>query len=150
MAEKPVIYNSPLGMGNNPPLGRGKGNHAAGPNHYRWRGGNPKPDPERRRANAKASSARYPERRRARERLKDAVRSGAIPPIQYQSCVDCGGSAQRYDHFNGYENALDVQPVCCKCDGVRSKNRGEHKLRGRIRVTPSLKSNGATVTVPNA
>lgn len=100
--------------------------HARGENHYRWSGG---PDPAKRRANAKASSARYPERRQAREKVKDAVRSGKIPPAKMLSCVDCGESAKRYDHFAGYDKPLEVQAVCYRCDGKRVRARGE--LRGK-------------------
>ena len=108
--------------------GRGRhSNHVRGEQHYRWRGGNPTPDPELRRKNAKASSARYPDRRRAREKVKDAIRSGKLPQIKTQKCCNCGGDAKRYDHPRGYENALDVEPVCFKCDGMRSRARGEHK-----------------------
>lgn len=108
--------------------------------HYRWRGGNPKPDPERRRANAYASSRRYPERRKAREQVKDAIRRGDFLPAKKRQCVDCGEAAKRYDHPRGYENVLDIEPVCYRCDGLRSRKRGEHRLKGRKRVTPTLKA----------
>lgn len=69
---------------------RGKhGNHVRGAAHWRWRGGNPAPDPEKRRANAKASAARHPERRRARENVKDAVRRGDLPVVSSLTCTDC-------------------------------------------------------------
>lgn len=111
---------------------RGKhGNHARGENHYRWRGGNPTPDPVKRRANAKASAARYPERRRAREKVKDAVRRGDLAPIKTCFCVDCGQPAQAYDHAYGYDQPLNVEPVCFRCHGTRSKARGEHKRLGK-------------------
>ena len=114
-----------------------------GSNHPRWRGGNPQPVAELRRQHAKASANRYPERRRAREIVKDAVRRGDLAPIKTQTCFDCGDQACAYDHFDGYDKPLSVQPVCSKCHGRRSRERGEHKLNGRKRVTPSLK--GATL-----
>lgn len=107
----------------NVPTGKHAG-HRRGAAHPRWSGGH---DPEKRRANAKASAQRYPEKRRARERVKDAVRRGDLAPIKTCSCVDCGAPAQRYDHHEGYEKPLSVQPVCFRCDGLRSKSRGEHR-----------------------
>ena len=121
------------------PKGKHSG-HVRGPAHYRWRGGNPTPDPEHRRKNAYASARRYPERRKARERVKDAIRRGDLVPVKERQCIDCGEPAKRYDHPRGYENALDVEPVCYRCDGLRSRQRGEHRLNGRKRVTPSLKA----------
>lgn len=111
---------------------RGKhNNHIRGDQHWNWRGGNPPPDPEKRRANAKASAKRYPERRRARERVKDAVRRGDLAPIKTCTCVDCGASAQAYDHAYGYDQPLKVDPVCYKCHGRRSRKRGEHTRVGK-------------------
>jgi hypothetical protein len=121
------------------PVGTKPAGKSSGPNHYRWRGGAPKPVPELRRTNAKASAARYPERRRAREKVKDAVRAGKLARVRTLLCVDCGEGARAYDHFAGYDKPLTVEPTCFKCHGKRSRERGEHKLNGRKRVTPSLK-----------
>jgi hypothetical protein len=98
--------------------------HIRGDKHWKWRGG---PNAAHRRANAYASSKKYPEKRRARERVKDAIRREAIPPAKALNCVDCGQPANQYDHPRGYENALDIEPVCYKCHGARSRQRGEHK-----------------------
>ena len=112
---------------------RGKhGNHARGQNHPRWRGGNPTPDPVKRRENAKASSKRYPLKRTSRQKIHDAVRQGKIPRVSTLSCMDCGGQAARYDHYAGYDKPLDVQPVCAACDGKRIKARGEIKYPNRV------------------
>lgn len=99
----------------------------SGASHWNWRGGSPKPDPEKRRRNAKASAKRYPERRAAREKVKDAIRRGDLLPVKQRACTDCGGPAKRYDHPRGYASPLDVEPVCFKCDGLRSRSRGEHR-----------------------
>jgi hypothetical protein len=107
--------------------GRGRhGHHAHGAAHPRWRGGHPTPDPAKRRANAKASAARHPERRRAREQVKNAVRRGALAPVKTLACKDCGQPAQAYDHCKGYDHPLEVEPVCYKCHGKRAKARGEY------------------------
>jgi hypothetical protein len=112
------------------------GNHVRGAAHYRWRGGNPKPDPEKRRANAKASAARYPERRRAREQVKDAIRRGDLPSAKMKMCRDCAAPAAAYDHHLGYDRPLAVEPVCHRCHGARSRARGEH--RGKRRAVRML------------
>lgn len=104
-------------------------NYARGAAHWKWSGGF---DPVKRRANAKASAKKYPERRRAREKVKDAVRRGSLPWIRSQSCVDCGIPARAYDHHLGYHLPLEVQPVCFTCHGRRSRYRGEHLRAGRL------------------
>jgi hypothetical protein len=109
-------------------LSGAKSNHVRGAAHHRWRGGSPLPDPEKRRANAKASAARYPERRRAREKVKDAIRRGDIPPAKDRVCVVCAAPARQYDHHLGYEFPLAVEPVCFACHGRRSRARGEHRV----------------------
>lgn len=86
-----------------------------------------KSDPAKRRAAARASEQRHPDRRRAREKVKDAVRSGKLPAIGSQACVDCGERAFAYDHYLGYSHPLAVQPVCSECHGKRSRVRGEHR-----------------------
>lgn len=86
-----------------------------------------KGDPESRRKNAKASSRKYPLRRRAREDVKHAIRRGDIPRAATLACVDCGRPAKQYDHHEGYNHPLSVQPVCNECHGKRSRKRGEHK-----------------------
>jgi hypothetical protein len=109
-------------------MGRGThGNHVRGEKHHAWRGGNPIPDPVKRRENAKSSAKLYPERRRARERVKDAIRAGVILPAKDHKCHDCPDRAVSYDHYEGYSEALKIQPVCHKCHGRRSRERGEHK-----------------------
>ena len=84
-------------------------------------------DPVRRRRNARASDRRHPDRRRAREKVKYAVRCGELPPISTRFCVECGAPADAYDHCAGYERPLEVEPVCHECHGRRSRRRGEHR-----------------------
>jgi hypothetical protein len=90
-----------------------------------------KSDPEARRRNAKASAARHPERRKAREKVKDAIRRGDLPPARERACVDCGARAAAYDHRD-HARPLDVESVCHECHGKRSRARGEHR---RIEVS---------------
>lgn len=88
---------------------------------------NRKSDPEKRRFAAKQSSKRHPDKRRAREQVKEAVRKGTLKPIKTLKCIDCGRNAVAYDHFCGYEQPLTVEPVCSECHGLRSRKRGEHR-----------------------
>lgn len=88
---------------------------------------------QRRRAASKASARKHPDRRRAREQVKDAVRRGDLAPVRSLACHDCGRPARAYDHYAGYDRPLDVQPVCFECHGRRSRSRGEHKkAAGRL------------------
>lgn len=122
--------------------GRGRHkNHIRGEAHHRWRGGNPRPILERCRENAKQSRQRHRLKARARTAVRDAIRRGILPKAKTQICIDCSKPAKAYDHPRGYERAhyLDVEPVCFICHGRRSRERGEYRLNGRRRVTPSLK-----------
>lgn len=47
-----------------------------------------------------------------------AVRTGQLPPVSPQSCVDCGAVAHVYDHRD-YSKPLLVQPVCRSCNRKR-------------------------------
>ena len=84
-------------------------------------------DPARRRENARASAARHPERRRAREMINTEIRAGRMPPAKSLACSDCGEPATSYDHHLGYDHPPDVEPVCYPCHGRRSRCRGEHR-----------------------
>lgn len=97
-----------------------------------------KGDPTKRLVNAKASAARHPDRRRAREKVKDAIRRGDIPPAKKLACKDCGGKAAAYDHLD-YAQPLAVEPVCHPCHGKRSRARGQHRKSSRDPlVTPRV------------
>jgi hypothetical protein len=90
-------------------------------------------DPEKRRQNAKASDQRHPDRRRAREKVKDAIRRGDLSRAKETVCKDCSRPATAYDHYLGYDYPLEVEPVCHECHGKRSRVRGEHKkAAGRL------------------
>lgn len=55
---------------------------------------------------------------RAQRHVKNAIKAGKILPATSYECWDCGKPADRYDHRN-YDKPLDVQPVCCACNGRR-------------------------------
>ena len=116
------------------------GNSPRGERNARWRGGNPKPDPAKRRANAEASMKKYPDRRHARVEVQKACRRGDIPYPKELPCSDCGRPANSYDHPRGYDTAhiMDVEAVCYTCHGLRSGARGEHRVPhyGAMKIRP--------------
>ena len=61
----------------------------------------------------------------ARRLIQTAVSKGRIPAARDLHCVDCGGSAEEYDHYMGYEgiNRRMVQPVCRPCHVARELGR---------------------------
>ena len=58
-------------------------------------------------------------RNKAYRVLKKAIENGTIPKIKSDTkCVDCGKSAQCYEHRD-YSKPLLVEPVCYSCNGKR-------------------------------
>lgn len=57
-----------------------------------------------------------------------AIQDGEIPPARGQKCVDCGGSADRYDHRD-YTKPLWVEPVCHGCNRRRGPG---HPYRNEV------------------
>jgi len=55
---------------------------------------------------------------RATQMVNRRIKLGLMEPANKFKCVDCDKQADRYDHRN-YGNALDVEPVCCACNGRR-------------------------------
>lgn len=88
-------------------------------------------DRAKRAANVRHSRQRHPDHERARGAVRRAVAAGRMPPAKALSCVDCGEGARQYDHARGYSEAhhLDVEPVCTRCHGIRSRSRGEHRRK---------------------
>lgn len=56
----------------------------------------------------------------AKKKVYIAVRRGDIPKAATLTCVDCGNSAQVYDHRD-YNLPLDINPVCKSCNTLRGK-----------------------------
>lgn len=55
----------------------------------------------------------------AHRKVLKAVRDGLLPKLDGSvACVDCGQKARRYDHRE-YARPLEVDPVCCSCNGKR-------------------------------
>jgi hypothetical protein len=44
-----------------------------------------------------------------------AIKSGKLAPVKTLICVDCGSTAQCYEHRD-YNKPLEVEPVCRKCN----------------------------------
>jgi hypothetical protein len=58
--------------------------------------------------------------------VRQAVASGQLPKQNAQACVDCGKTAQDYDHRWGYEVGLElaVEARCRKCHIKRHRAEG--------------------------
>lgn len=87
------------------------------------------PEPSKRIAAARRSEERHPEHVRARNIVRDMIASGELQSAKLERCFDCGGPAAQYDHAYGYalDMAFVVEPVCHRCHGRRSRERGEHR-----------------------
>lgn len=61
----------------------------------------------------------------ARSTVHYAVKVGRLPRANTVPCVDCGGPAEEYDHYLGYEAEqwLAVQAVCHACHWKRTRQR---------------------------
>ena len=68
--------------------------------------------------------------------VAQAVKTGDLPKVKSQVCVDCGNQAKHYDHRD-YDKPLDVDPVCVSCNLKRGKAKGPHDLN--IRLTKEVK-----------
>ncbi len=73
---------------------------------------------------------KHPERVNARSKVYYAVKTGKLPCVRTLSCVDCSGLATQYDHHEGYDKPLSVQPVCLTCHSQRGHVRHEHAHKG--------------------
>jgi hypothetical protein len=82
---------------------------------------------------------RDPERKRARNAVTHAVRSGRMSKASLLPCTDCGHSGtdrrHEYDHYLGYapEHQLSVEAVCTTCHADRERVR---------RTAPELQDDG--------
>lgn len=60
---------------------------------------------------------RHPDRAKAHYAIKDAVKTGKMPPARVLICNTCGDAAYHYHHYEGYEKEhwFDVIPLCLQC-----------------------------------
>lgn len=60
---------------------------------------------------------KYPEKRKARLAVNNAITLGKLPRPDTLLCHFCPKPAQQYHHWQDYapEHWLDVMPVCIKC-----------------------------------
>lgn len=86
-------------------------------------------------------------RRHLLENSRDLSDSGArerarrlLPSPKTFPCVDCGGQASEYDHYEGYGmNWNKVDPVCRSCHAKREFKRGTRGPRSRrVLVGPRM------------
>ena len=61
---------------------------------------------------------KYPDRRKAKTAINNAVRLGKVPRVEGLLCRDCGKQAEQY-HHESYEpdQWLVVVPLCRLCHG---------------------------------
>jgi hypothetical protein len=72
---------------------------------------------EKGKARNKRCYNQYPNRRKARNAVNNAIFVGKMPNIESRRCYFCFEQAKYYHHYKGYklEFQLDVIPVCGKC-----------------------------------
>ncbi|WP_334067284.1 helix-turn-helix transcriptional regulator [Burkholderia cepacia] len=56
----------------------------------------------------------------AHREVAKAIRRGDLPPVDTQTCCDCGAPARGYDHRD-YAKPLEVDAVCDSCNVRRGK-----------------------------
>lgn len=73
---------------------------------------------EKCKASHERHAEKYPEKRRARNAVNNAVVAGHMPSAKTQTCQHCDNQAELYHHHKGYatEHWLDVIALCRKCD----------------------------------
>lgn len=78
---------------------------------------------ERGKQKKKKNLNKFPERRKARRMINNAIRDGRFPHISMQKCIICSKPAEEYHHYLGYapEHWFDVQAVCKSCHIILDK-----------------------------
>jgi hypothetical protein len=66
------------------------------------------------RAKVKRFRKKYPEKYRAHQKVRYAIRSGKLPKPSDCTCAHCGVPAKEY-HHEDYSKPLDVIPICKSC-----------------------------------
>lgn len=88
-------------------------------NYEKWREYETKSrhnNPEPSRNSVKRYMKKYPEKRRAQQAVKYAVRVGKLPKVETCLCKFCGEQAEAYHHWSYLpEHKLDVIPLCTMC-----------------------------------
>ncbi|KKK47069.1 hypothetical protein LCGC14_3158900 [marine sediment metagenome] len=71
----------------------------------------------------KTYSAKFPERRKAKNAVHNAVRREKLQPANTLKCKYCHSIAMHYHHYNSYEPKywFDIEPVCMKCHRILHK-----------------------------
>lgn len=85
-----------------------------------WRAANP----ERVAAIQRRQYDRHPEKFRARQAVKDAVKAGSLN--KPDCCEDCGGEASGkglHGHHTDYSRPLDVRWLCSRCHSATHQRR---------------------------
>lgn len=62
----------------------------------------------------------HPEKPRARDAVKRAIKTGVLPVVNSLPCADCGMQAEHYHHPD-YSKPLEVVALCKFCHGARHR-----------------------------
>ena len=108
--------SSRLGLDNKNKLGKGERPDQSGPNNHNWKGGVSR----NHYYYTKRSKAKYPEKNKAREILKYAIKKGEI--IRPNICPKCKKKKKIEGHHEDYSKPLEVEWVCRKCHNLIHKN----------------------------
>jgi hypothetical protein len=78
---------------------------------------------ERGKQNKRKNLNKFPEKRKARRMINNAIRDGRFPHSSTENCIACGNQAQEYHHYLGYdiEHWFDIQAVCKPCHIILDK-----------------------------
>lgn len=88
---------------------------------------------------------KYPDQRRARTALSNAVRDGKIE--KPTACQNCGTKGRLHGHHHDYSKPLDVQWLCVDCHGAihRAENEARRIEENENAIAATLGLIGAIV-----
>lgn len=69
---------------------------------------------QRRREYDSEYKRKYPERKKAKAKVQQAIETGLIFPVGTQTCKTCNAQAREYHHPD-YNKPLEVIPMCLPC-----------------------------------
>ena len=86
---------------------------------------------------------------RAHNAVSYAISRGNLPSLDTQKCLECGKTATRYHHHNGYDrkHRLDVVPLCGRCHyAAHAHENKRHALSDDdVRLARQMKRDGKSI-----